>query len=390
MISFFACQEKTEIKRGKLLSSELVATISKDSINAYFPERLEMDGSVDSLPKYDIDLYKISYGSIYQDSLVQLSGLIVVPKKEGTYTYIQYHHGTLLPYPAKDGWGSLDAPSHYQGTAPKAYKEQYETRLYGNYLGSYGFLVGLPDYAGYGISQNLEHPYSVNRELSEETVDFIKAVEEFAKKRTLKLNKGIGLAGWSEGGAISVATQKRLEREYKDVKIIANTPMSGFLNVAGKFPHTAKQLPYVNMDMGEGLDFVAWAYYCYNRFSDKPVDFNKIFKFSVANQLDVLKKRPSNNPSEVFQILDAPTFDFMVEQVGENTLASGWTPKAPLFIHQGTADKVVPYENNSETAVKNLSANGGNVKLMKYEGYTHSSLGLLQLNNMIKEFNQGK
>ncbi len=374
-------------ERGQLLSAEFVASIKKDKINAYFPERKEMKGNIDNVPKYDIDLYKITYGSIYQGQLVELSGLVVVPKKDGKITQLQYHHGTLYPYPAKDGWGSLDAPSLYQGDSPKTHKASYETRLNGNYLGSYGYLVSLPDYVGYGISKNVQHPYGINPELAKQSVDMILATKAFAKQKNLPLNDGLFLTGWSEGGAVSVATQKLIESQYKDnIHVLADAPMSGMLNSADNFKQLLANAPQIEADLGEGMDFLAWTYYAYNQFSQKPIDFNKMFTFPVKNDLDILQKRPSDKPSKVFKILDKTSLDYLAKQADLNNLSSGWSPVAPLFIHHGTADTTVPFQNNAEVALKNYQDNGGNATLIKYEGHTHESLGLLYLNHMLAEF----
>ncbi len=374
-------------ERGHLLSSKHIATISKNSINAYFPEQTKMQGNISEVPKYDIDLYKITYNSLYKDSIVELSGLVIVPQKEGGVTHLQYHHGTLLPYPAKDGWGNKDAPSLYKGNAPKTYKEQYETRLYGNYFGSYGYLVSLPDYAGYGISEKLEHPYSVNPELAKESVDMILATKEFAKTKNISLNKEVFLTGWSEGGAVSVATQKLIENNYQDkLKLLANAEMSGLLNVTQNMKNAFLFAPYMNEDMGENMDFLTWAYYAYNKFSDKPISFNNIFKFPVHTNIDVLKKRPLSIPSEALQKLTKTSYQHMINQTERSNLSSGWQPIAPLFLHHGTEDKTVPYDNNPEVALKYYKENGGTATLIKYEGHNHESLGLLYIENVIKEF----
>ncbi len=373
-------------ERGQLLSSELVVSISKDKINAYFPERKDMKGNIDDLPKYDIDLYKITYGSIYQDKLVKLSGLVVVPKKAGKLTHLQYHHGTILPYPAPDGWGSQDAPSLYQGTAPAAPKEQYETRLNANYLGSYGYLVSLPDYAGYGVGANLEHPYAVNTELAKESVDMLLATKAFAKQKNIPLNDGVFLSGWSEGGAIAVATQKLIESQYKDkINLLGTSSMSGLLNVTGQMEKIFTETPTVDKDLGEAMDFLLWMYYSYNKFSPKPIAFDKLFKMPVTRDLDVLKNRPSSVPTKVLKQLDKETFNYMMEQAKAYDLAR-WKPINPLFLHQGTADEVVPFPNNSEVAMAYFMKHGGNATLQKYEGHSHASLGLLQLKNMIADF----
>ncbi len=358
-------QESVNMQRGKLISSKLVASISKNKINEYFPERKNLKGNIDDLPKYDIDLYKITYNSIYQDKIVELSGLIVVPKKKGIYTHVQYHHGTLLPYWAKDGWGNMDAPSLYKGAAPKTHKEQYETRLYGNYLGSYGYFVSLPDYAGYGVSTNLEHPYSINTILAKQSVDMILASREFAKNKGLLLEENIALTGWSEGGAVSVATQKLIEEKYQDkIKLLANASISAFLNVAQNFSQILLASPKVDIDLGENMDFLAWTYYAYNKFSNKSISFDSIFKIPVKKDLDVLKDRPTNIPSKVFKLLDKTSYNHLLEVAKKNDLAHGFKPVAPLFIHHGNADKTVTYENNPEVALKNYKNKKGNASLI--------------------------
>ncbi|MBS9778752.1 MAG: DUF3089 domain-containing protein [Campylobacteraceae bacterium] len=374
-------------KTGELLSSKFVASISKDKINTYFPERKNMNGSIDDIPKYGIDLYSITYSSSQQGKIVELSGLIVVPKKQGKHTLLQYHHGTLYPYPSKDGWGSLDVPSLYKGEYPKTHKASYETRLVGNYLGSYGFLVSLPDYAGYGVSAKLEHPYSINSLLATQSVDMIKATKEFAKQKNLLLDDGVFLTGWSEGGAVSVATQKLIEKNHKNsIKIVANAPLSGFLNIADNFTLSLSQMPSIDANLGENLDFLAWAYYAYNKFSSNALSFDKMFKIQVKNQLDVLKNRSSSVPSKIFKPLDKKTAQFLALQAQKSNLSRDWKPKAPLFIHHGTADMTVPFNNNAEVSFKNFQEQGVDVKLIKYEGHGHESLGLLYLKNIIKEF----
>jgi len=176
-------------ERGILVSHEFIKTIPNENINALFPEKNQYKGDISKLPKYDIDLFRITYSSIHAGKIVQLSGLIVVPKKEGALSHLQYHHGTLLPYPYGHGEGNLDAPSLYDGNAPKTEDAHYEARLFGNYLGSYGYLVSFPDYSGYAISQHLEHPYSVNTMLAEQSADMILATRAFCKAQNIALNQ---------------------------------------------------------------------------------------------------------------------------------------------------------------------------------------------------------
>ncbi len=76
----------------------------------------------------------------------------------------------------------------------------------------------------------------------------------------------------------------------------------------------------------------------------------------------------------------------MMKQAKNSNLASGWSPVAPLFIHHGTADTIVPFANNPEVALAYYQKHGGNASLTKYEGHEHETLGLLQMQNMLADF----
>ncbi|MCS4533631.1 alpha/beta hydrolase family protein [Neisseria montereyensis] len=387
--AFIAETNKNIAERGHLISETHVTTLTKDQVNDFLPEQNKLEGNISDVPKYDIDLYKIVYTSDYNGKVVNLSGMIMIPKRADKITQLQYHHGSLYPYPAESGWGSEDAPSLYDGKAPHAPKSNYETRMYGNMLASNGYLVSMPDYAGYGIASNLEHPYSVNPELAKESVDMILATREFAKKHSIDLNEKVGLYGWSEGGAVSTATQKLIESKYNDkIKVLANAEMSGPLRVADTFKYALIFMPLLSEEMNtESLDYLAWVYYAYNKFSNHPVANELIFDIPVKNDLDVLNKRKTNITKEVFKNLDKETYQHMLNQALKSDLVVGWKPKAPIFVHHGDNDELVPYDNNAEVAVNTYNKNGGKATLVKYPGHTHISLGALYIKNIIDEFN---
>jgi hypothetical protein len=106
---------------GKLIDHELIKSIPYKYINKLFPENNEIEFDISDLPKFDIDLYRISYTSVFLDEIVTLSALIIVPNKDGPIHHVQYHHETVLPYPHANGEGSLDAPSLYFGKYPQTH-----------------------------------------------------------------------------------------------------------------------------------------------------------------------------------------------------------------------------------------------------------------------------
>lgn len=376
-------------ERGILMDYEFIKTVEANDINDLFPEINENEGDISDLPEYDIDLYRINYTSVFLYDNVNLSGLIIVPQNNSSLSHLQYHHGTMFPYPHGNGEGSNDAPSLYKGEEPEEEYLQYESRLFGNYLGSYGYLVSIPDYIGYGVSDSYEHSYSVNDRLAEQSVDMILATREFCDEENITLNDELFLCGWSEGGAACLATQKLIESEYKDdIKITANAPLAGFFAQEFYAKLFINLSPLIPFDWGEDLDVLLWALYSINLFTDdKPLDNSDIFQFEVEDQQDVLKDRPTSIPSEVIKCCIKDR-DKLISKFAHNDLSDNWAPKAPVYIHHGTDDDIVPYPFNTETTVNNLKNQGGNVELVKYEGHNHHTLDKLYLLNIIEEFEQ--
>ena len=105
----------------------MIKRIPHNDVNKLFPENNEIGGDVSDLPQFDIDLYRISYTSVFLDEVVALSGLIIVPNKDGPIHHVQYHYGTRRPYPYANGEGSLHAPSLYSGEYPQTHNAHYET-----------------------------------------------------------------------------------------------------------------------------------------------------------------------------------------------------------------------------------------------------------------------
>jgi len=381
------CQQIGQDGRGALVSQTFLKTILSENINSLFPEKNQHEGDIRQLPKYDIDLYKIVYASIHAGELVHLSGLIVVPKKEGSLSHLQYHHGTMLPYPYGHGEGSLDAPSLYDGNEPKTAEAQYETRLFGNYLGSYGYLMSFPDYAGYAVSEHLEHPYSVNTMLAEQSVDMILAAKAFCQANEIPLNNKLFLAGWSEGGAACVATQKLIEAEYSDqITLTANAPLAGFYYTLPLVKQFLNFTPFLFKDYGEDLDVLIWTSYTINKYSSAPLPTNKLFKYPVNNQMDVLKNRPNSRPRKLYKWLGRKSKKHILQQFEAQCLHNGWTPAAPIFVHHGTNDDIVYYDKNVEIMVNNLNKPTGKVVLRKYKGHDHYSLAFLYLLSIVEDF----
>jgi len=255
-------------------------------------------------------------------------------------------------------------------------------------------LVSLPDYVGYGISDHLEHPYSVNDRLAEQSVDMILATQAFAKEVGIELANGTYLSGWSEGAAAGLATQKLIEQEYQgsevnadNIYIAGNFALAGFYNTVLYSKLFTGLFPLDHSDWGEDLDILLWTLYTINKYSDdQPLDSTSLFKIPAANQLDVLKNRQTSVPAEItpFTISDK---NRLISKFAKNSLSNDWTPKAPIYIHHGTEDDIVYYPFNTELTVQNLKEKGGNVTLIKYQDHDHYTPAKLFLLDMLEILN---
>jgi alpha/beta superfamily hydrolase len=90
-----------------------------------------------------------------------------------------------------------------------------------------GFITLQPDYIGFGDSNDHYHPYLLKKSSANAVVDFTKAAIKFAKDNNIPMasNKGIYLTGYSQGGAVVLASLNKFQQEGMQVNIA--TPMDG-------------------------------------------------------------------------------------------------------------------------------------------------------------------
>ena len=364
--------------RGDLLHYEKITSISKNQINENF-EEYDFSGYI----LYDIDLYRVYYSSLQSGKAIVLSGMIMVPKLDEQLPHYQYHHSTVFPVPLDHSYGALDVPSLYEGGGPGDLKVQYEVRLLCAIPASRGFFVSAPDYGGYSISKDIEHPYVYHPELSNQSVDLVLASQEFADKQNITLSGKLFLAGWSEGGGVALATHKLIEEKYSDrINISASAPFAGEYNIKELFNYVMSSKHRLS-----GLRTFNWLVYNMNKYSKTPLPAEKIWITPVSDQYDVLNISSNfikdiYQPSFINEVLDGASL--MITESKKNSLHENWTPGAKVFLHSGKYDQIVVHDN-SLAAYHNFVSNGADVKLYEYNGNHYSSL-YQYLFNIIKDF----
>lgn len=168
-----------------------------------------------------VRLYRVTYTSVVPErgnKPTVASGLLAVPDVEGTsFPMVTYQHGTV--------YGKQEVPSFPE--------QSPETQLMIAQFAGQGYVVIGADYFGLGTSTEPEG-YMVKASHQQATYDMLmasRAVLDHLKLTTPKLF----LAGWSQGGFVTMAMLEKLEQSGVKVEAAAtaSAPVDAFVALNG-------------------------------------------------------------------------------------------------------------------------------------------------------------
>jgi pimeloyl-ACP methyl ester carboxylesterase len=341
-VLFSACIRKTEMpvveksERGEVISATLVHNYSKAQCDSILATK-GLNGLLES--KSGIKVYKISYKTIdWNGKPTFAGGMYYVPDMPGTsLDFASYQHGTIAD---KKG-----APS-YEGTE--------EIFIGIAFAADMSLAVQLPDYLGLGDSPGL-HPYMHAATEASATIDMMRATRQFSTENNITLSGKNFLFGYSQGGHATMAAVREIETNLsKEFTVTASAPLSGPYNTSGvQADVIIKDEAYPSPGY---LPYILFSYnQCYNLFSSP----NHILKDTFASFLpeyfngeygmgDIDAAVPAV-PNKIIrtEVLDTFKQDMnhrFRKALRDNDLID-WTPKAPMMMCAGTADKHVSYQN---------------------------------------------
>ncbi len=311
--------------------------------------------------RYNATFYKIIYATVDTNgNIVNASGLVSYPTKtvaNPASPLLSYQHGTII--------GDDEAPSNMAAKP--------ELGALNALFSSQGYVVAAPDYLGYGESTRLLHPYIIADASASATVDLLRAVRTHAASISHNLDNKLFITGYSEGGYVTLATQKEMETNLSaEFTITKSIPAAGPYHVSW----TANYLiNLVTLPSAELLSFVLKAYdtvYGSNRISEiyqSPYD-------AEVNGGYFYGDAPGITLTDVTINLLTPIFLYGPDglpggdglgyrEAGEmvlksdftaNNLHTAWTVTTPTILFHGADDLIVPYQNSVD-AVAGLGAN---------------------------------
>jgi pimeloyl-ACP methyl ester carboxylesterase len=280
-----------------------------------------------------VSLYSVTYASVVPErgnKPTVTSGLLAVPDVEGkSLPMVTYQHGTV--------YGKQEVPSFPE--------QSPETQLMIAQFAGQGYVVIGADYFGLGTSTEPEG-YMVKASHQQATYDMLIASRAVLDHLELTATK-LFLAGWSQGGFVTMAMLEKLEQSgiKVDAAATASAPVDVFVALNGflSFPRK-NDASWVNSLFilsafsfenyygvpGLARSLIADAYYDVSR---------KAYQREPFNAADV--------PSDLHKLIRADYFDpqfFAASAYGRlvaQTQAYRWIVKSPVRNYFGESDEAI-------------------------------------------------
>lgn len=353
--------------------------VSATSLGAYSKAQLQAFatkvgfGAFAPFAKYDVDFYKLVYKTPFKGRLIQASGLLAVPKNMPvTPSLLSAQHGTMFR--------AADAPSNFPSTFTG-----FEL------FASAGYVTVIPDYIGYGVSQNIMHPYYDKEYSGLTVVDMINAAKYYLQQQKTAISSRLFLVGYSEGGYTTMAAQEEIETNASH-----HLKVTAAAEGAGGYDLTAFLSVIANTPTYAAPSFLTFIIKAYNSTYNWNRPLSDFFQEPYASQIPALlngtKAREEidaalpNSPAALFNpvfyanIKDPTKATVLRAQLAKNSFLT-WVPKSPTRLYHGTADEAVPFETSAVTFNRFKAAGATNVEFFPIPGGTHTtSLGPTMLN----------
>jgi len=340
---------------GQLIDYNHQTTMTQDDINLIL-----WFAGFDPVADYSISAYDIHYESHSVSGTVDtLSGLVIIPHSSTeAFPILTYQHGTVI----------LDsqAPSITGISA-----DNLEIFLISLITAPSGFITVIPDYTGIGDPDKY-HPYIIANSHTQALVNMIRSVKQLSIELEgndgVQFNDQLFLAGYSDGGYATLASQKGIQIDYSDeLSVTASFPMAGPYDLSGTMVDYFLSEPEYTQPYY--VPYVLTSHLWYYQGLD--VDFSEYFEPFWADTLPSLFDG-THSGSEINELMPENPLDILLDDVlaefendedhffrqslEENTLLD-WVPESPTYFYHGMGDDIVPYQN-AQIAYDTFVANG--------------------------------
>jgi|TARA_B100001094_G_scaffold116828_1_gene112671 pimeloyl-ACP methyl ester carboxylesterase len=381
VILLFSCESQDELTRVHVDTYTKLFSITKDNVVT-----IVQDSEFENLKSYldyGISLYTITYNTTYKGKNIKASGLVAFPDTDKGMPILNFNHGTTSLH--------ADAPT----------EDLIQYSFFSN-AASAGYIVVIPDFLGFGVSDDIVHPYYRADITGQTIVDMIRATKELAKIEGYNFNGDVFLSGYSEGGFATMSTHHNMENNnYNGLNLIASAPASGGYDITGMLDyflskdtyHVPYYIAYVAIGYKTSYD---WDLPLSAMFNDPyasliPSYFNGKYSGYEINSVltdDLSLLLTSNFRNNTYS---DPDLKVIVDAFEENSL-DNWIPKNKMLMYHGTDDITVPYQNSVDTYNNfiSLGADKSKIEFIQLQGENHSSGSLPYIIDLFDRFNELK
>ena len=381
ILILFSCSIQEENTRIHIDTYTKLFSITKDNI-LEIVQASEFE-NLEGYLKHDISLYTITYNTTYNGKKIKASGLVAFPDTDNGMPILNFNHGTTSLH--------ADAPT----------EDLIQYSFFAN-AASAGYIFVIPDYLGFGISDDIVHPYYRSDITGQTVVDMIRATKELAEIEGYNFNGDIFLSGYSEGGFATMSAHYNLENNnYSGLNLVASAPASGGYDISGMLDyflskdtyHVPYYIAYVAIGYKTSYDWTLPLSSIFNEpyASIIPEYFNGKYSGYEINSVlsdDISELLTSNFINNIYSDLE---LKIIVDAFEENSLDQ-WVPKNKMIMYHGTDDITVPYQNSVDTYSNfiSLGADKNTVEFIDLNGENHSSGSLPYIIDLFDKFEKLK
>ncbi|NQU34828.1 MAG: hypothetical protein HQ521_16490 [Bacteroidetes bacterium] len=370
------------------VSHELVVTYTSSGIKQLFQNLSVLYPEVAPIVEnvqYNVGVYNVTYKTMFQGEEIEASGLVCIPVSDnGSFPMISFQNGTNTAHdeaPTKDINNVLF--KYLQSTSAT------------------GYIMLMPDYIGFGKSEQFVHPYLHKESTVLSVENLIIATKEMidGKLVSVSWDNDLYLMGYSQGGWATMCT-------HKDITENTNLSFGIKASACGAGPY---DLSVVQNFMFEGVTYPQPVYMAYSGVSyhslgliTNPLSdyFNEPFAtqlpsyftgaFSNGEINDKLNDTVTVLVAESFLsgINTDPKYNDFRNAMNNNSVF-GWNTIEPIRLYHGTSDNYVP-PSTSELVYSEFEAAGAgsNVTYTPLPGLTHSTAAIPMILDALLWFNE--
>lgn len=379
-VLFTSCKKNSEAPTTPsdkyLVSYKQVKTISNLEVGAnlaylslLYPDAQAIKNKAVS----GVKVYKITYNTTFQNQPIVASGLVCVPTGLLKYPMISYQNGTITLH--------TDAPTVASDTT-----EMGKLYTFLETVSATGFVIAIPDYIGFGSTENTFPPYLDKASTIPCVVDMIRATKELMASNNLnvQLSNDLYITGYSMGGWATLQLQKTIETDYSnEFNLKASACGAGpydltYINnyVMGQ---THYPMPY----------FLGYMLNSYTQLGEISNNLSDIINEPYASKIpglfdgnysgDQINSQLTTSVDSLFTnayrngYQTTAEFSSVRQALSDNSI-SAWNISTPLMLLHGEADTFVPVQvsKNLYNDFLNLGVSSSMVHLVTFPGVDHS------------------